>query len=51
MLTNHFYPLSKPVSPEMCLFLGKSRLDLVTPSTPRRGWLSLSTGAKIDSFE
>ena len=43
MLTNHFYPLSKPVSPEICLsFQPRGTLHLQPTLRPRR--FSLSAG-------
>lgn len=43
MLTNHFYPLSKPVSPEICLsFQPRETLHLRPTLRPRR--FSLSAG-------
>ena len=41
MLTNHFYPLSKPVSPEICLsFQPRETLHLQPTLRPRRFFLS-----------
>lgn len=48
MLTNHFYPLSKPVSPEMCLSLEKAAFmcHIVDAST----WLAFSFNGRKDRF-